>query len=244
MKILKVLVNSVLSGLFFCFLLALLISDLNINLHFNLIFLSQLTLFLFITYGAAVSLICFALFFVIQFFSGKKFQIAFLSPSYLSISFSFILFLFLVIFRDNRGYFHSLFSLEIENTLKAQYIVFLLMAIIGLLAFYIYHRYKKKAVTYWIYFILFLASFVYVTNLRLFYPAPIKTKKFAYIDAKDIDKKIIIIGLEGLSFDFLIPSIDDGKLPNFSWLMDNGSWGKLESLSPSEPIIFNNSFNS
>ena len=150
--------NSLLSGVFFCFLLALLISDLNINLHFNLIFLSQLILFLFITYGAALSLICFALFFVIQFFSGKKCQIAFLSPSFLAISFSFILFLFLLIFKDNRSYFRSMLSLKIQNTLQVQSAVLLVMAIIGLVAFYVFHRYRKRAFYYWIYFILFAAG--------------------------------------------------------------------------------------
>jgi len=242
-KILKVLVNSLISGLFFCFLLALLISDLNINLYFNLVFLGQLTLFLCITYGAFISLISFALFFVIQFFSGKKCRIAFISPSFLSISFSLNLFLFLLIFRDNRGYFRSLFSLEIQNTLDMQSTLLLILAFIGLVSFYLYHRYRKRAFYFCVYFILLGACLVYVINQRLLYPMPIKTPKLASIDAKEIDKKITIIGLEGLSFDFLIPFIDGGKLPNFSWLLDNGCWGNLESLSPSEPVILNNSFN-
>ncbi len=244
MKILKVLVNSLLSGFFFCILLALLISDLNINLHFNLIFLGQLSLFLFITYGALISIICFVLFFVIQFFVGKKCQIAFISPSFLSISFLALLFLFLFFFRDNRGYFRSLFSLDIQNTLNRQSTLLLVLAVIGLVAFYVYHRYQKRAFYFLVYFILFAACLVFIINQRLLYPMPIKTQKVAHIDAKDIDKRITIIALEGLSFDFLIPAINGGKLPNFSWLLDNGCWGRLETLSPNEPIVFNNSFNS
>ena len=244
MKIIKVLVNSILSGLFFCLLLALLISDLNINLYFDLIFLGQLSLFLFITYGAALSFICFALFFVIQFFAGKKFQIAFISPSFLSISFSLILFFFLWLFRNNRGYFRSLLSLDIRNTLSLQSNLLLVLVVFGLVAFYIFHRYRKRAFYFLVYFILFAACLVYIVNQRFMYPMPIKTQKVAHIDAKDIDKRITIIGFEGLSFDFLIPAIDGGKLPNFSWLLDNGCWGRLETLSPNEPIVFNNSFNS
>lgn len=82
------------------------------------------------------------------------------------------------------------------------------------------------------------------TIQRFHYPFPKKHKKSAYIESKKINKKITIIGLEGLSFDFLIPLINEGKLPNFSWFMENGSWGKLENFSPNEPILLNASFNS
>jgi hypothetical protein len=113
----------------------------------------------------------------------------------------------------------------------------------GMAAFYFYYRLKKKFFVFLLYFIILMASLVYAVNLRFYYSMPVKTKRVATIEAKEIDKKINIIGLEGLSFDFLIPALDSGKLPNFSWLMENGSWGQLETFSPSEPIIFNNSFN-
>jgi hypothetical protein len=62
-------------------------------------------------------------------------------------------------------------------------------------------------------------------------------------EAKNIDKKITIIGLEGLSFDLMIPLIDEDKLPNFSWLMEEGSWGRLKNFSPCSSAVLNNSFN-
>ncbi|MFQ6108040.1 MAG: alkaline phosphatase family protein [Candidatus Aminicenantales bacterium] len=242
MKFVKVLLNSLLSGFFSCLLLSLLISDLNINLHFDLRFFFQLSFFLFLTYGVAISFLCFISFFIIQFFFGRRFKIAIVSPSFLSISFTFILFLFLWLFKQNRSYFKSLFSAETENILKIQSILLLAGAIIGLVAFYGYNRYRKKSLVFILYFILLFAALVYCINLRFQYAMPIQIKKVANIEAKEIDKKITIIGLEGLSFDFLIPAINEGKLPNFSWLMENGSWGKLESFPPSEPIIFTNSF--
>ncbi len=243
MKFLKILVNSLLSGLLFCLLLSLLVSDLNINLNINLPFFFQLTLFLFITYGLIISLLCFLAFFVLQFFLGRRFNIAFISPSFLSISFSLILILFLLIFRGNQTYFQSFFDLGTQRILQTQFIILLIPAFIGLAAFYLYYRYKKRAFIFLVYFILSLASLVYAVSLRFYYSLPVKTKNVASIEPQEIDKKITIIGLEGLSFDFLIPAINSGKLPNFSWLMENGSWGQLESFSPSEPFIFNNSFN-
>lgn len=243
MKFFKVLINSLISGIFFCCLLSLLISDLNINLRFDLAFFIQLVLFLFITYGLLISFLCFILFFIIQFFSGKTFKIAIISPSFLLISFSLILFLFLLIFKANQSYFFSFFNLETQKILHTQSTILLAIAILGLFTFYSFNHYKKNVLFYWIYFSLLLAAMIYVVNQRYLYPVQLRPIKVANIQAKKINKKITVIGLEGLSFDFLIPLIDDGKLPNFSWFMENGSWGKLENFSPNEPLILNNSFN-
>jgi predicted AlkP superfamily phosphohydrolase/phosphomutase len=49
--------------------------------------------------------------------------------------------------------------------------------------------------------------------------------------------------MQGLSFDFIIPLINQDKLPNFAWLMKEGSWGKLQSFSPNDLIVLNRSFN-
>lgn len=47
--------------------------------------------------------------------------------------------------------------------------------------------------------------------------------------------RIINLYIDGLSLDFLFRLIPDGKLPNFSWLRENGSWGTLRSFSPPSP---------
>jgi hypothetical protein len=57
MKFLKVLVNSLLSGLFFSGLVALLILNLNVDLAFDLLFLGQLTLFNSVVYGLTIAFI-------------------------------------------------------------------------------------------------------------------------------------------------------------------------------------------
>jgi len=45
-------------------------------------------------------------------------------------------------------------------------------------------------------------------------------------------KKLIIIGLDGATFDAIIPFIKKGKLPTLKRLMQKGSFGKLESTIP------------
>ena len=69
-KLLKVLLNSLISGLFFSGLLALLILNLNINLEFRYALLGQLILFHSISYGLLVAAACILIFFISQFVSG------------------------------------------------------------------------------------------------------------------------------------------------------------------------------
>ena len=45
--------------------------------------------------------------------------------------------------------------------------------------------------------------------------------------------KVIIIGLDGATFDLIKPWVDDGKLPCLGKLMRNGVWGNLKSVIPS-----------
>lgn len=243
MKFIKVFVNSILSGLFFSSLIALLTYDLNINLDFNISFFMKITFVLFVAYGILITLLCIAVFFIIQFFSGKNFKIAIISPSFFSFSFTILLIIFFLIFRENYRYFNSFFSPEIKSLIRTQMVTLIFLSIIGLLTFYGFHRYKKNIYFFLLYFILFGTAITYSIFQRTHYPKPVTPEKTARLQAKSIDKKVIIIGLEGLSFDFLIPLVDEGKLDNFSWLMEEGSWGKLETFSPNISLILKNSFN-
>lgn len=243
MKFLKVLINSLISGFFFSILLSLLILDLNINLNFRILFFGQVTLFLTITYGLLISLLCLVLFFIFQFISDKNIQLAVISPSFLSISFSLLIVLFLALFKTNQDYYFSFFGPEIKSLLKTQTVILILLAIIGLIAFYGFRRYKKNAYFFWTYFALLGALMIFIFYQRGNFPTLSQPVKVANLEAKKIDKRVTIIGLEGLDFDFLIPLINDGKLPNLTWFVEKGTWGKLETLSPSEPLALNNSFN-
>jgi len=244
MKFLKVFINSLITAFFFSSLLALLILDININLDVQALFFGHITLFLFITYGLIVTIISLLFFFILQFILGGSFKIAFISPSFLALSFSLSLSIFLLIFRANTNYFHSFFNAETQALLDKQFLTFGFLALLGFVCFYGFQRYRKSAVFLVIYFVLFLGALYYVLLQRIEYPVPLKSEKLAYLEAKRIEKKVTIIGLEGLSFDVMVPLINEGKLPNFSWLMEEGSWGKLENFSPTQPLILNSSFNS
>lgn len=44
--------------------------------------------------------------------------------------------------------------------------------------------------------------------------------------------KVLVIGLDGATWNLLEPWAKEGILPTIKWLMDNGAWGKLESTIP------------
>ncbi len=242
MKFLKVLTNSLISGLFFSSLLALLILNLNINLTFQILVYLQLTLFLFMTYGLFITLLCVLIYYIYQFFAGKRRRVTFISPSFLIVSFSSLILVYLVIFKANRDYFISFFDLKTLYYLDTQPIYLILFAILATIILYTFHSSKKKIIL-WLFPLLFAATMILTIFQRTNFPQPQKKVTFANLEATKIEKKITIIGLEGLSFDFLIPLINEGKLRNFQVLMDQGSWGRLESFSPNEPLMLNNSFN-
>jgi predicted AlkP superfamily phosphohydrolase/phosphomutase len=45
-------------------------------------------------------------------------------------------------------------------------------------------------------------------------------------------RKVIVIGLDGATFDVLIPLIDQGLMPNLEGLMKTGTWGRLRTVIP------------
>lgn len=45
-------------------------------------------------------------------------------------------------------------------------------------------------------------------------------------------KKVLIIGLDGATWDLIKLWVDEGKLPTFRKLIENGVWGNLESPIP------------
>ena len=218
--------------------------DININLSVQALLFGHITLFLLITYGLTVTILTVIFFFILQFIFGKTFKISFISPSFLALSFSLSICLFLLIFKENYDYFFSFFNPETQNLISKQFLTLIFLVVLGFLCFFSSRHYRKSFIFLIIYFFSFFFGAYYVILQRLNFPLPQKSERVANLEAKKIEKKVTIIGLDGLSFDVMIPLINEEKLPNFSWLMEEGSWGKLENFSPTEPLIQRTSFGS
>jgi len=244
MKFLKVLVNSLLSSLLFGSLLALLFADLNINLKMTLPLFLQLTLWLTAVYGTLVLAVSLPAFFIVQFFSGRKIKIALVSPSFLLLSFSLLVFFFLLFFRANVNYFSSFFDSQLKAELQAQEAVLFSLAVLALVIFFLFRRHRWKVFFLVVYFSLFFLSLGILIGRRCQASVPPPPSKSLPLFGKRVERKITLIGMPGLSFDLLIPLTAERKLPNFSWLFDNGSSGRLRSFTPAESITLNTSLES
>lgn len=242
MKLLRALVNSLLSGLFFSLLLALLIADLNINLRLDAFFLSRLTLSIAVFYGILMSLITLLAYFMFQFFSGGKARPGLVSPSFLQVSFSLIIAVYFVIFKTNHDYFLPFFDPAMKSIHRDQMIILGLLFFVGLALLYGRSRYGKNFLFFPAYFICFAASLTLLFSARWKYLPPTAEPAIISLEGKRVEKKVIILGMEGLSLEFIIPLASEGKVPNFSWLLEKGSWGRLMNFTPNEPFILKNSF--
>ncbi len=242
MRLLRVLTNSLLSGLFFAFLLALLVTDLNINGPLSGGLLVQLTVRLAPIYGLFAAVLIFFAFVIGQFFFGRQAKFAFVSPSFLSVSLSIVIVMFLVVFETNRAYFSSFFGAEARLRLFIQAAILAALCLLGVASFLGFRR-SRKAVVAWSYVVLFLIGLGFIMAQRTRFP-PFKPRSGqTSLLGRNSEKRVTLVGLEGLSFEFIVPLIGQGKLPNFSWLMDNGNSERLASFSPTEPACLVASFN-
>jgi hypothetical protein len=240
MKFLKVLINSMISGLFFAGLLALLTLDININLPFEAAAFGELALALALPYGTIVLVTVLSLFFIVQFFTGKRLAIKAISSSFLAVSFALLIIVFLLILWENMSYFRSFLDAETAGRLRAQAIILAVLAVLAGAALYAARRYKK-VFPLTAYFLVFALGLVVAVSQRAKYPAGDAGARAARLEARRLDRNVVLIGLDGLSLDFIFPLIAEGKLPNFSWLVENGTWGRLETISPTESFILNHS---
>ena len=56
---------------------------------------------------------------------------------------------------------------------------------------------------------------------------------------RKVDKKVLLVGLDGATWKVIKPWVDEGYLPALQTLMENGTWGVLETTIPclSSPAI-------
>lgn len=145
MKLLRLLANALLSGLFFSLLLTLLFIDLNINLKPSLFQMIGLMLPVCLFCGLPAVLLTIFVTYFIWFLSGKPKRLAWISPSFLSLSFASWLVPYLAVFRANQTYFSAFFDEEMTSLLRTQAIVLIALAVLGCLAFYAARRSGQRA---------------------------------------------------------------------------------------------------
>ncbi len=243
MAFLRILCNAVLSALLFCFLLALLVADLNINLPITAGVFLVLTGDLFILYGIPATLAVMLVSSAYRFISGRRRRLSFIAPPFLVLSMSLLVLAALIIMRENTAYFSAFFVPGFQAGLKAQMIALFVLAVTGLVVHFQYRHRRPSPAAISAYFVLLLAVLGFAVWQRVVFPAPRRSLRTAVQKAPAMDKRITLIGLNGLTLDFILPLAAEGKLPNFTTLMERGSFGRLESFTPNDPFVLRHTIN-
>jgi predicted AlkP superfamily phosphohydrolase/phosphomutase len=106
------------------------------------------------------------------------------------------------------------------------WLVAFLVGFLGILSFFFkkifsfFSKYKKP--------ILFLIFILILVGIGAIIMSKKETK---------FDKKIIILGMDGLSPEIIEPMMEEGKLPNFTRLKEHGSYSHLSSTNPSQSPV-------
>jgi len=242
MRALRLLSNALVSGVFFAFLLGLLVADLNINLVVTPLRLAGLTVYLLPSYGLLAALLCFFTALAYRFITGKKAPTAALSPSFLSLSLPLLTLLALVVIRENYIYFLSFNVPAVQMLMQMQMAVLFIMAIGGLVLRYQHLHRRRRPLTWPLFGALVAASLALAAGLRVNFPQPQPAVPWTTLETKTIDKKVTVVRFDGLNFNTVLALTNEKKLPNFQWLMERGGWGRLAGFTPSDPVVLNACF--
>ena len=234
MKALKILLNSFLAGFYSSALLALLVADLNVNLRVTPGFIAGLTVRFALTYGLAVCLLSVLVFLLVRFFSSRTARLEWIYPSYLILSFSLLTLAFVAVLRANYRHYFSFFDVPVRTSIRAQFVGLLLLGVAGLAIYFSIRRYRRRYGVYRAYLVLVLLGLILAFGQRWRYPEPQIASGREPLQGRTADKKVTVIGLEGLTADILASLTAKGRLPNFTWLRENGGSAGLAGFSPSE----------
>ncbi len=242
MKSFKILLNSLLAGLFSALLLSLLVADLNVNIRVSPGFLTGLIVLLALTYGLAVGLVSVFVFLLVQFFSSRTARLQWFYPSFLLLSFSLLTLAFVVLLRANYHHYFSFFDAHLGAAIRAQMIELLLLGIGGLAVYFSLRRYGRRRLVYRACLLFMVLVVALAFSQRWRYPEAPAPSPQEPLQGRKAEKRVTVIGLEGLTGDILASFISRGRLPNFAWLTENGGSAGLAGFSPSERSALDASF--
>ncbi len=241
MSFLRTLSNALIGALLFAVLLAVLVVDLNINLTVTPRVLLVLSGWMAVTYGLLAAMVSLLIALAFRFLTGGRPVKGFVSPSFLMLATALQTLVALVIIRENTAYFGAFFSSDARSHLKIQMIALFVVAMIGLVAHYEYRHHKPRRSLGIAYFALLAAMLGLTVYERLTIEAPPQARRTGLYRPTDTDRRVTLIGIDGLSLDFIQPLAAEGLLPNFAALMESGAWARVEGFTPSDPFVLRRS---
>jgi len=94
-----------------------------------------------------------------------------------------------------------------------------------------------KRVVRWAQGILVLVVLVAMVALRLGSSGEVVPARTPEMEVRRSGRRVVLVAVDGLSLDLILPLAADGKAPSFRFLMRQGAWGRVESFVPTTPPV-------
>ena len=177
-------------------------------------------------------------FFVVQFFSERKYPIGFFNPPTPVYFFSFTMLVVSVLIYANYDYYHDFFQAAARDRFIKILLLNFLLLILGLVFIFSKSRRRKWMQVPFLLLLLADGLVAYALIVQDVMPLPSAFKYTA--PAINPPRQINIVIMEGLSLNYLLGSSQDQNLLNLNWIKENGVIGRLQTHEPNMDLsLFN-----
>jgi hypothetical protein len=238
LRSLKLIVHFALSACIFTFFILLMIAFLNPHVPFSNESLQSVYLDLLTFYGPLWLAVIGASFFIMQFFSERRYPIGFIDPPTPVYFIFYTMLTVAVVFYGNYDYYLDFLGAKARsNFIKIMLLNFLLL-ILGIIFIFLKTRLKK-----WLQFIfLLLFCFELWAGYALLRAQGPSVQPPPALSAPVISppRQINLVVMEGLSMNYLLGASQEQNLLNFDWIKENGIMGRLKTFKPNPELAFFN----
>ncbi|MEI6613420.1 MAG: hypothetical protein WCL37_00855 [Chrysiogenales bacterium] len=234
----KLLINFALTACIFTFFILLLIAFLNPQVALTADMLLPVFLNLLAYYGPLWLVFITLSFFVVQFFSERKYPIGFIDPPTPVYFISFTILVVSVLIYANYDYYHDFFGSAAKNNFIKILLLNFLILILGIIFIFLKTRRKKWTQALFMLLICFNVWAGY-TLLMQKTSTPLSTFKYS-APVINPPRQINLVIMEGLSLNYLLSVSQEQKLLNFNWIKENGVMGRLKTFRPNPELSFFN----
>jgi hypothetical protein len=177
-------------------------------------------------------------FFIVQFFSERKYPIGFINPPTPIYFISFTILVASVLIYGNYDYYHDFFGSAAKNNFIKILLLNFLILIAGIIFVFLKTRRKKWLQAFFILLICVDVWTGYTLLMQKISPVPSTFKYTAPVI--NPPRQINLVIIEGLSLNYLLSVSQEQKLLNFNWIKENGVMGRLKTFRPNPELSFFN----
>ncbi len=238
LRSLKLVINFAFTACVFTFFILLLIGLLNPGVAIEKAGLLPAFLNLLTFYGPLWFVFIALIFFVVQFFSERKYPIGFFDPPTPVYFFSFTMLVVSVLLYANYDYYHDFFQPAARDKFIKILLLNFLLLILGLVFTFSKSRRKKWLQALFMLLLVADGLTAYALLIQKVIPLPSAFKYTA--PAINPPRQINIVVMAGLSLNYLLGSSREQNLLNLNWIKENGVIGRLKTHEPNIDLsLFN-----